>query len=83
MADVQKVISIADQVVSLAEDGLRGIDRTITPWPAEFRAIIWDAVADIASHRAADARSAVGSLAGSAPSSQPADSSGAKTGGGK
>jgi hypothetical protein len=51
-----KAISVADKVVSLAEDGLRGIDRTITAWPAEFRAIIWDAVADIASRRAADSR---------------------------
>ena len=53
---MQKAVSIADQVVSLAEDGLRGIDRTIAPWPAEFRAIIWDAVADIASRRAAASR---------------------------
>jgi hypothetical protein len=55
-----KAISIADQVVSLAEDGLRGIDRTIAAWPAEFRAIIWGAVADIASRRAGDARDDVG-----------------------
>jgi hypothetical protein len=56
----KKAASIADQVVSLAEDGLRSIDRTIAAWPAEFRAIIWDAVADIASRRAADARARVG-----------------------
>lgn len=55
-----KAISIADKVVSLAEDGLRGIDRTIATWPAEFRAIIWEAVADIASRRAAGARDDVG-----------------------
>jgi len=52
----QKTISLADQVVSLAEDGVSGIDRTIISWPAEFRAIIWDAVADIAARRAAAAR---------------------------
>lgn len=55
-----KAISVADKVVSLAQDGLRSIDRTIAHWPAEFRAIMWDAVADIASRYAADARRAVG-----------------------
>lgn len=53
---MQKSISIADQVVSLAEDGLRSIDRTIAAWPAEFRVIIWEAVADIATRRAAAAK---------------------------
>jgi hypothetical protein len=51
-----KAISVADKVVSLALDGVRGIERTIASWPADFRAIIWDAVADIASRRAAAAR---------------------------
>lgn len=51
-----KAVSIADQIVTLAEDGLRGVDLTIAAWPAEFRAIIWDAVADIASRRARIAR---------------------------
>jgi hypothetical protein len=55
-----KAISVADKVLSLAEDGLRGIDRTIAAWPSEFRAIIWDAVADIATRRAAAARGDVG-----------------------
>jgi hypothetical protein len=55
-----KAISTADKIVSLAEDGLRGIDRTIGAWPAEFRAIIWEAVADIASRRARVARIPVG-----------------------
>lgn len=56
MADMKTSISVADRVVSLAQDGLQGIDRTVSAWPAEFRAIIWDAVADIASRRAAAAR---------------------------
>ena len=51
-----KAISVADRIVSLAEGGLHSIDRIIVGWPAEFRAIIWDAVADIASRRAAAAR---------------------------
>ena len=56
MADMKMAVSVADKVVSLAQDGLRGIERTVAAWPAEFRAIIWDAVADIASRRAAAAR---------------------------
>ena len=56
----QRAISLADKVVSFAEDGTRGIDRAIAAWPAEFRALIWDAVAAIATQRAASARSAVG-----------------------
>jgi hypothetical protein len=55
-----RAISVADKVVALAEDGLRSIDRTIAAWPAEFRVIIWEAVADIASRRAAGARDYVG-----------------------
>lgn len=61
MGDALKAISVADKVVSMAQDGLRGVDRMIEAWPAEFRAIIWEAVADIASRRAAAAR--VGEIA--------------------
>lgn len=52
----ERAINLADKIVSLAEDGMRGIERTISTWPAEFRAIIWEAVADIASRRAAEAK---------------------------
>jgi len=51
-----KAAAVADKVVSLVEDGLRGLDRTIITWPAEFRAIIWEAVADTAARRAIAAR---------------------------
>lgn len=54
----QRAISLADKVVSFAEDGTRGIDRAIAAWPAEFRALIWDAVAAIAAQRAKAARDA-------------------------
>jgi hypothetical protein len=57
----QRAASIADKVVALVEDGLQGIDRTIINWPAEFRVIVWDAVADIAHRRAAAARGPVSS----------------------
>lgn len=56
-AHLERSIDIADKITSLAEDGLRGLDRTISAWPAEFRAIVWDAVALTAQSRAKDARS--------------------------
>ena len=58
----RKAIATADKIVSLAEDGLRDLDRTIAAWPAEFRAIIWIAVADIARRRVAEAQGVVSSL---------------------
>lgn len=54
---VEKAITVADRVVTLVQDGLGPIDRTIASWPAEFRVIIWEAVADTASRRAEAAKS--------------------------
>jgi hypothetical protein len=51
-----KAISIADRVLSLVEDGLRPLERTIAAWPAEFSAIVWETVADIAARRASELR---------------------------
>jgi hypothetical protein len=48
--------ALADKIVSFAEDSTRSIDRAIAAWPAEFKAIIWDAVAEIAVQRAKAAR---------------------------
>ena len=56
MTHAEKALAIADKVVTMAENGLGPLDRTIASWPAEFQAIIWDAVADIAQRRAAAAR---------------------------
>ncbi len=56
-AHIQRSIAVADRVVSLVQDGLGPIDRTIASWPAEFRVIIWEAVADTASRRAEAAKS--------------------------
>jgi len=50
---------IADKITAMSEDSLRGMDRAIANWPAEFRAIIWDAVALVATQRADLARSAL------------------------
>lgn len=47
---------VADRIIALAADGLRGLEMTISAWPNEFRAIIWEAVAKIATDRADEAR---------------------------
>lgn len=60
-----RAFSIADKVVSLGEDGLRGLDLAVSAWPAEFRAIIWETVADVAARRGVAARDAVSSPPGS------------------
>lgn len=49
---VSKALDVADRVTALAEGALSGLDLTIGKWPAEFQAIIWNAVAEIASRRA-------------------------------
>ncbi len=53
-----KAISLADQVLSFVEDGVSGIDRATKAWPAEFRTIAWETVADIATRRGQAARKA-------------------------
>jgi hypothetical protein len=55
-AHLKKVLDTADKITAMAEDAVRGLDLVISAWPGEFRAIIWDAVADIASRRAAASR---------------------------
>lgn len=51
-AHMEKAVSLADKVVTMAEDGLRPLALSIKHWPPEFSAIVWDAVADIATRRA-------------------------------
>lgn len=53
---LEKVIDTSERIAAMAEDALRGLDLSISHWPADFRAIIWGAVADIASRRAIDAK---------------------------
>jgi hypothetical protein len=53
---MQRSADLAEKITAFAEDGVRNLDVVIKGWPAEFRAIMWDAVAEIAKHRAADAR---------------------------
>jgi hypothetical protein len=57
MADhAKRAIALADKVLSFVEDGLNGIDRATAAWPAEYRAIVWETVADIAARRGREAR---------------------------
>lgn len=47
-----KAIEVADRITTMAEGALAGLERQMAGWPAEYRAIVWGAVADIASRRA-------------------------------
>jgi hypothetical protein len=47
---------LADKIVATAETRLALFDAMMKDWPADFRAIMWDAVVKIAQQRAADAR---------------------------
>ncbi len=48
-----KVQALAVKITKRAEDALAGLDREmiIMKWPAEFQAIMWDAVVEIAVRR--------------------------------
>lgn len=56
----KRAVDLADKIVAKAEESLASIEREmiIMKWPAEFRAIMWGTVADIASKRADEARRA-------------------------
>ena len=47
---------LAEKITATAEAGLRNLELALHKWPAEFQAIMWDAVVEIASRRAQDAR---------------------------
>lgn len=48
--DMSKAVALAEKITLKAERALDGILRemVIMKWPAEFRAIMWGAVADLA-----------------------------------
>lgn len=54
----EKATDLAEKITAKAEDALDGLDRemVVMKWPAEFRAIMWEAVAAVASNRAAAAK---------------------------
>lgn len=55
-----KAAALAEKITTKAEAALSGIEREmlIMKWPAEFRAIMWGAVADIAFKRRVEAEQA-------------------------
>lgn len=53
MTDAKQV---AENVLARARLELAGMESTISGWPADFRAIMWDAVSEVAQSKAADAR---------------------------
>lgn len=62
MSQALKAIAAADKILSMAEDALGGLELSIRKWPPDFRAIIWDAVAGVATKRAEAARASVGGV---------------------
>ncbi len=57
-----KAQALADKITAKAADALSGLDRemTIMKWPAEYRRIMWEAVAHEAANRACEAREQAG-----------------------
>jgi len=51
-----KAIAAADKIMSMSEDALAPLALSMKHWPEEFKAIVWDAVAQLASKRAEVAR---------------------------
>lgn len=51
-----KAKALAEKITATASAGLNGLEITLMKWPAEFRAIMWDAVVEIARQRANEAR---------------------------
>lgn len=59
----EKELALAEKITSTAEAGLHNFDVTVNKWPAEFQAIMWEAIAEIASRRAQAARDGHGQCA--------------------
>lgn len=51
---LEKATALAGKITGKAEDALAALERemTIMQWAPEFRAIMWSAVAEVASRRA-------------------------------
>lgn len=50
-------LEIAEKLTEMAGKTLRPLERQIATWPDEFRAIVWQAVAETANRLAAEAAS--------------------------
>lgn len=58
---IAKSIGLAEKLTAKAEDALSGLEyeMIVRKWPADLRAILWDAVAMIATQRANDAKNQI------------------------
>jgi hypothetical protein len=58
MSGSEKAAALAEKITDRAADALSDLDRemAIMKWPAEFRAIMWEAVAHLALSRADEMR---------------------------
>lgn len=56
--DISKALSLAGQISAKAEETLAGLEyeMKLMKWPAEFKAVMWEAVSDAAKARATTAR---------------------------
>ena len=55
-----KATALAGKITARAEGALAGLEWEMAKWPAEFRAIMWGAVADIAFKRKVEAEALTG-----------------------
>ncbi len=55
---IERSIALADKITARAEAAVSSLDREIVDWPAEFQAVMWAAVAAVASSREKAAREA-------------------------
>lgn len=55
---LEKSIALAAKISAKAEDTLARLDleMNMAKWPAQFRVVMWEAVADLATIRARDAK---------------------------
>lgn len=59
MADIERANVIAAKITKKAEETLAPLVWEMTKWPAEFRAIMWGAIADMALMMKIDAETSV------------------------
>lgn len=58
MTDIKKAEALAAKITKKAEDALASLEWEMAKWPAEYRAIMWGAVADTAFKRKVEAEQA-------------------------
>ena len=54
--DRDRALIMSTRIVMMAEDALKDLNQSIDNWPNYARAIVWDAVAELAKLRADKAR---------------------------